>query len=67
MIDRIMEAAAAIYAIETQKGVRVVARGGAYGASRLVLIDTHTGEEVSLDEATEAAGKAGYDVSTYEG
>lgn len=61
MEEKIIKAAVALWEME-DGGVRVASRGGAAGSSRLVLIDTKTGEEYDNDCALEEAGKAGYHV-----
>jgi hypothetical protein len=65
MNEMLKLAAVSLLALE-DSGVRVAARSGGYGSTRLVLIDAKTGEEHSLEAVLEEAGKDGYNVSANE-
>ena len=54
MNERIITAVATIENLE-DKGVMVVARGGAYGSARLVMKDTITGDEYDYNEVASMA------------
>jgi hypothetical protein len=50
MNETIREAIEMIRKVEAEHDVTIVARGGAYGSSRLIVIDNRTNEEYNLDD-----------------